>query len=79
MTPRQQQAEIRRQATEIAKAQRAAERERAAQARAQREAQKAQQRTINTVIRTGGRLATSRLGQDVVRGIFGTLFGGKRG
>jgi len=77
MTPKQQQAEIRKQATEIAKAQRAAERERAAQARAQREAQKAQQRTINTVIRTGGRLATSRLGQDVVRGIFGTLFGGK--
>ncbi|HEY8819034.1 MAG TPA: helicase HerA-like domain-containing protein [Candidatus Limnocylindrales bacterium] len=77
MTPRQQQAEIRKQATEIAKAQRAAEGERAAQARAQREAQRAQRRTINTVIRTGGRVVTSRLGQEVVRGIFGTLFGGK--
>jgi len=77
MTPKQQQAEIRKQATEIAKAQRAAEGERAAQARAQREAQRAQRRTINTVIRTGGRVVTSRLGQEVVRGIFGTLFGGK--
>ena len=77
MTPAQQQREIKRQATEMAKAQRAADRERAAQVRAQREAAKAQQRTINTVIRTGGRVVSSRLGQEVVRGIFGTLFGGK--
>jgi DNA helicase HerA-like ATPase len=79
MTPAQQQREISRQATEIAAAQKAAERERAVQARAQREAKKAQQRTINSAIRTGGRVVTSRLGQEVVRGIFGTLFGGGKG
>ena len=37
---------------------------------------KAQQRTIDTAIRTGGKVVTSRLGQDVIRGVFGTLFGG---
>jgi len=36
----------------------------------------AQQRSIDTAIRTGGKVVTSRLGQDIVRGIFGTLFGG---
>ena len=41
-------------------------------------AKKAQQRTIDSVIRTGGRIVTSRAGQDLVRGIFGTLFGGRR-
>ena len=79
MTPAQQQREINRQAKEIAAAQKQAERERAAQAKAQRDAQKAQQRTINTALRTGGRVVGSRLGQDVIRGIFGTLFGGGKG
>jgi hypothetical protein len=76
MTPAQQQREINRQAKEIAAAQRRAERERKAEERAEREAAKAHQRTIDTAIRTGGRVMTSRIGQDVVRGIFGTLFGG---
>ena len=79
MTPAHQQREITRQAREIAAAQKAAERERKAQAAAQRADAKAQQRTIDNVIRTGGRVATSRLGQDIVRGIFGTLFGGGKG
>ena len=39
-------------------------------------AAKARQKTIDTAIRTGGKVVTSRLGQDIVRGIFGTLFGG---
>jgi uncharacterized protein len=76
MTPVQQQREINRQAREMAAAQRAAERERKAQEKAQRDAARAQQKTIDTAIRTGGRVATSRLGQDVIRGVFGTLFGG---
>jgi uncharacterized protein len=76
MTPAQQQREITRQAKEMAAAQRAAERERKAQEKAQRDAAKAQQKTIDTAIRTGGRVVTSRLGQDIVRGVFGTLFGG---
>ena len=76
MTPAQQQREITRQAKEMAAAQRAAERERKAEEKAQRDAAKAQQRTIDNAIRTGGQVVTSRLGQDIVRGVFGTLFGG---
>jgi DNA helicase HerA-like ATPase len=79
MTPAQQQREIARQAREMAAAQRAAERERSAQEKAQREAARAQQKTIDTAIRTGGKVVSSRLGQDIVRGIFGTLFGGGKG
>jgi len=79
MTPAQQQREITRQAREIAAAQKAAERERAAQQKAQRDAARAQQKTIDSAIRTGGKVVSSRLGQDIVRGIFGTLFGGGKG
>ncbi len=76
MTPAQQRREIQRQAREIAAAQKAAERERKAQEKAQRDAARAQQRSIDNAIRTGGKVVSSRLGQDLVRGIFGTLFGG---
>ena len=76
MTPAQQQREITRQAKEMAAAQRAAERERKAEEKAKRDAARAQQRTIDNAIRTGGKVVTSRLGQDIVRGVFGTLFGG---
>jgi len=76
MTPAQQQAEIKRQAREMAAAQKAAERERKAQEKAQRDAARAQQRSIDNAIRTGGRVITSRAGQDLIRGVFGTLFGG---
>ena len=76
MTPAQQRAEINRQAREIAAAQKAAERERKAQEKAAADARKAQQRTIDTALRTGGKVMTSKLGQDVIRGVFGTLFGG---
>jgi DNA helicase HerA-like ATPase len=78
MTPAAQQREIRRQAKEIADAQRAAERQRRADAAAQHADARARQRTIDSAIRTGGRVVTSRAGQDLVRGIFGTLFGGGR-
>jgi hypothetical protein len=78
MTPAQQQREIQKQAREMAAAQRAADRERAAQAKADRAAAKAQQKTIDSAIRTGGRVVTSKLGQDVIRGVFGTLFGGRK-
>jgi DNA double-strand break repair helicase HerA and related ATPase len=76
MTPAQQQAEIKRQAREMAAAQKEAERERKAQEKAQQQAARAQQRTIDSAIRTGGRVITSRAGQDLIRGVFGTLFGG---
>ncbi len=79
MTPAQQQREIVRQAKEMAAAQKAADRERVAQEKAARDAARAQQRSIDSAIRTGGKVVTSRLGQDIVRGIFGTLFGGGKG
>ncbi len=78
MTAAQQKREIARQARELATARRAAERQRAAQAKAERDAARARQRSIDNAIRTGGRVATSRIGQDIIRGVFGTLFGGGR-
>jgi DNA helicase HerA-like ATPase len=77
MTAAQQKREIARQAREMAAARRAAERERTAQTRAAREEARARQRSVDNVIRTGGRVVTSRIGQDIIRGVFGTLFGGK--
>ena len=46
----------------------------AARVREERE----RRRTLETAIRTGGRVTTSRLGQDLLRGVFGTIFGGGR-
>jgi len=60
-----------RAAREQVRLERQAERERAAAARAQ-------QRTIRTGISTAGKIFTSRTSQQVVRGILGTLLGGKR-
>ena len=60
-----------RAAREQVRAERQAERERAAAARAQ-------QRTIRTGINTAGKIFTSRTTQAVVRGVLGTLLGGKR-
>jgi DNA helicase HerA-like ATPase len=79
MTPAQQKREIARQARAMEAARKAAERERAAQARAEREAARARQRSVDNAIRTGGRVVSSRLGQDIIRGVFGTIFGGGRG
>ena len=82
MTPAQQQREIARQQREIEAAQQRAEREAERQQRADQKAAaaaaRARQRTIDSAIRTGGRVVTSRVGQDLIRGIFGTLFGGGR-
>ena len=84
MTPAQQRREIQRQAREIAAAQRAAERERKEAARRQAAAEKeairqrrAQERQVEQAIRTGGRVISSKAGQDIIRGIFGTLFSGR--
>jgi DNA helicase HerA-like ATPase len=79
MTAAQQQREIARQAKEMAAAQRAAERDRKAQEKAERDAARARQRTFDTAIRTGGKVVSSKMGQDLIRGVFGTLFGGGKG
>src|SRR6476619_4968390 len=82
MTPAQQQRELARQQREIDAANKRAAREAERQQRAaakQAEADaRARQRTIDTAIRTGGKVASSRLGQDIIRGVFGTVFGGGR-
>ena len=85
MTPAQQRREIQRQMREARAAERAVERERKAraaearrQARERARIERERQRTINSAIRTGGRVATSRLGQDILRGVFGTILGGGR-
>jgi DNA double-strand break repair helicase HerA and related ATPase len=79
LTPAQQQREINRRARELETARRAAERERKAQERAARAAERQRQKTLETTIRTAGRVVTSSAGQSLLRGVFGTIFGsGKR-
>jgi hypothetical protein len=82
MTPAQYRREIERQAREQVRAQererKAAERERKAQERERKAAERARQRSIDSAIRTGGRVVTSRAGQSLIRGVFDTIFGGKR-
>ena len=80
MTPAQQARELARQQKAIeaaeVRARREAERQRRADEKAAAAAAKARQKTIDTALRTGGKVVTSRLGQDIVRGVFGVLFGG---
>ncbi|MEO5964027.1 MAG: helicase HerA-like domain-containing protein, partial [Candidatus Limnocylindrales bacterium] len=78
MTPAQQQREIARQAREMATAQRAADRARATATRQAREDAKERNRMVKTGVSTAGKVITSRAGQDFLRGVFGTLFGGKK-
>ena len=81
MTPAQQQRELAKQQKAIeaaqAKAAREAERQARADAKAAATAARDRQKTIDSAIRTGGKVVTSRAGQDLIRGIFGTLFGKK--
>jgi DNA helicase HerA-like ATPase len=80
LTPAQQQREIARRKREAAAAAKRAaaeaKRQQRAATKAAADAAKARQRSIDSAIRTGGRVVTSRVGQDLIRGIFGTLFGG---
>jgi hypothetical protein len=82
MTPAQYRREIERQAREQVRVQererKAAERERKAQERERKAAERARQRSIDSGIRTAGRVATSRAAQSLIRGVFDTIFGGKR-
>jgi DNA helicase HerA-like ATPase len=82
MTRREYEAQIRREAREAERERvrraREAQRERNAQERAARAAERQRQKTIETGIRTAGRVATSRVGQSILRGVFDTIFGGKR-
>jgi hypothetical protein len=78
MTPAQQRREIQRQARELAREQREAEKERKRRQREAAAAERQRQRTIETGVRTAGRVITSRAGQSILRGVFDTIFGGGR-
>jgi DNA helicase HerA-like ATPase len=82
MTRREYEAQIRREVREAererARQVREAERERKARAREAKAAERQRQRTLETAIRTGGRVVTSRAGQSLLRGVFDTIFGGRR-
>ena len=78
MTADQYQRDVRRQAEEMARQQREADRQARADRRAQQQAARAQQRQREQIMRTGTKILTSRVGQDVLRTVFGTLFGSKR-
>ena len=56
-----------------AQAQVAADRDRRAQARAATAAARERERTMQTAMRTAGRVASSRGGQQAIRGVFGVL------
>ena len=77
-TPEQYERDVRRQAQEMAKEQREADRQARADKRAEQQAARAQERQREQIMRTGTRILTSRAGQDVLRTVFGTLFGSKR-
>jgi DNA helicase HerA-like ATPase len=78
LSPAQYEREVQRRAQEVARQQRAAERQATAERRAEQQAARAQERQREQVLRTGTKILTSRVGQDIIRGVFGTLFGGKR-
>ena len=84
MTPAQQEREIARRSREMAAAEKAAERQRQAEARRQASLERVRQadarrreRQVEQAIRTGGKVVTSKAAQDIIRGVFGTLFGRK--
>jgi hypothetical protein len=70
--------EAKARARELERERREAERERKAAERERRADERARQRSVDSAIRTGGRVLTSRAGQGLLRSIFGTLFGRRR-
>ena len=78
MTQAEMDREIKRRAKELEAQRKAEERERKAEERARRADERQRQRTIETGIRTAGRVVTSRTGQSIIRGVFDTIFGKRR-
>jgi DNA helicase HerA-like ATPase len=75
MTQAEYNREIRDQERAAAAAQKAADQAQRAQQRAQTQAAAAQKREETQILRSGTRLVTSSVGQSLIRGVFGTLFG----
>jgi uncharacterized protein len=70
------QREIARRQRELAAERKTAEREAKARARDEAAAARAAEKQQQEIIRATTRIATSKVGQDAIRTIFGTLFGG---
>jgi DNA helicase HerA-like ATPase len=77
-TAEQYERDVRRQAEEMARQQREADRQARADKRAEQQTARAHARERDQILRTGTRILTSRTGQDILRTVFGTLFGSKR-
>jgi hypothetical protein len=75
MTQAEYNRQVRDQERAAAQAQRAADQEQRAEQRAKAQAAAAQKRQETQILRTGTRLVTSSVGQSLIRGVFGTLFG----
>ena len=75
MTQAEYNRQVRDQERAAAAAQKAADQAQRAQQRAQAQAAAAQKREETQILRTGTRLVTSSVGQSLIRGVFGTLFG----
>jgi hypothetical protein len=82
LTPAQQAREIaraqREAAAEARREQREADAERRRQQREAAAEERQRRRMMETGVRTAGRVLSSRTGQTILRGVFGTLFGGGR-
>jgi hypothetical protein len=63
---------------ELERARKEAEREAKAQARAEAAAERERERTMREAMKATSRVVTSKAGQDLLRGVLGTLFGGGR-
>ena len=75
MTQAEYNRQVRDRERAAAAAQKAADQAQRAQQRAQQQAAAAQKREETQILRTGTRLVTSSVGQSLIRGVFGTLFG----
>ena len=77
-TPAEERRAIEARAKELERIRREAEREAKAQAKAEAAAARERERTVREAMRSTSRIVGSRAGQDLIRGVFGTLFGGGR-
>jgi hypothetical protein len=77
-SPAEERKAIEARARELEKLRREAEREAKAQAKAEAAAARERERTMREAMKAGSRVVTSRAGQDLLRGVLGTLFGGGR-
>ena len=76
MTPAQQKREVARRARELEAARKAAERERKAREKEAAALARERERTMRATVNTVGKVIGSRGAQSLLRGVFGTIFGG---